>query len=278
VPALRLIPVLATSLVFVGLAGCATVPSAEPGLAQAEAAMQGANWVLLGEVHDNAAVHEARYEALRRAVERGWRPAIAMEQFDRERQADLDAARKQRPHDAGYLIAQASPAKSSWNWDYYRPVVALALQYDLPIVAANLSRTDASKVARLGYAAVLPEPLISRYRLDQPLDAALQAGQRDAIDRGHCGQLPAAVLDGMVKAQVARDVVMAEALRPYRERGAVLLAGNGHVRRDLGVPRWLAGTLSVGLVEQADAQAYDRSQQFAAAQRDDPCAAFGKRS
>ena len=43
----------------------------------------------------------------------------------------------------------------------------------------------------------------------------------------------------MVQAQVARDLWMAHALRQHAAQGAVLIAGNGHVRRDAGVPYWL---------------------------------------
>lgn len=49
--------------------------------------------VLLGEVHDNVAQHAARAATLQRLLAKGAGPAIAFEQFDRERQADLDRAR-----------------------------------------------------------------------------------------------------------------------------------------------------------------------------------------
>ena len=48
--------------------------------------------VLLGEVHDNAAQHAVREQALRQWLEGGARPVLLMEQFDRERQGDLDRA------------------------------------------------------------------------------------------------------------------------------------------------------------------------------------------
>ena len=48
--------------------------------------------LLLGEVHDSAAGHAARALLLRKEVEAGWRPAIAMEQFDTVQQPLLDAA------------------------------------------------------------------------------------------------------------------------------------------------------------------------------------------
>ncbi|MGO4314050.1 hypothetical protein AB4Z35_30155, partial [Pseudomonas sp. KB_15] len=62
------------------LAGCATQP---PSPAAIGATFPSRQYVLLGEVHDNGAAQAARLQALTRAVEAGWRPAVAMEQFDR---------------------------------------------------------------------------------------------------------------------------------------------------------------------------------------------------
>src|SRR5512136_867510 len=83
-------------------------------------AMQGHRVVLLGEVHDNAAQHVIRAAALRQLVVQGARPAIALEQFDRERQPDIERARRERPNDADYVIAQAK-GRGDWQWDFYRP-------------------------------------------------------------------------------------------------------------------------------------------------------------
>ena len=67
----------------------------------------------------------------------------------------------------------------------------------------------------------------------------------------------------------------------------MLLAGNGHVRRDIGVPPWLgpvvaARAFSVGYLEGGDTQAapayFDAVVWTDAAQRPDPCAAFRKRN
>ena len=87
--------------------------------------------------------------------------------------------------------------------------------------------------------------------------------------------------DGLLDAY--SDAVMAAALREHAARGVVLLAGNGHVRRDLGVPRWLsagdrARVFAVGFLEQGDpperAELFDAVVHTARAVRDDPCAAF----
>ncbi|SOY85031.1 ChaN family lipoprotein [Cupriavidus taiwanensis] len=252
-------------------AGCAT-PGPAPSTVSA--AFAGKPYVLLGEVHDNAAGQRQRLAALTRAVEQGWRPAIAMEQFDRERQADIDRARRERPRDADYLIAQAGGG--AWQWPQYRPVVALALQHDLPLVAANLSRADAARIVRGGLDGLFSADEQQRLGLTGALPPDLVAAQAAVLDRGHCGNFPKAMLPGMLAAQAARDAVMAQALRPHAGRGAVLIAGNGHVRRDVGVPRWLPDepgkVLSVGYVENAPTDGeFDMAVVVPAVERKDPC-------
>ena len=72
---------------------------------------------------------------------------------------------------------------------------------------------------------------------------------------------------------------MARLVARHAGRGVVLLAGNGHVRSDIGVPRWLpadlrprtrvVGALEAGSTEPA---AYDTVLRTAAQTRPDPCA------
>ena len=248
--------------------------------------------VLLGEVHDNAEQHRLRLELLRRAFAAGWRPAIAMEQFDVERQADIDRARRERPRDAQHVIDQAGTRAArpgaGWNWDFYRPYVALALEHDVPLLAANLSNAEALRIVRDGLAAGFDAAQLAVLGLDRAIAADWQRAQEREIDRGHCGALPASQWSRMARAQFARDAVMAELLRRHAGReGIVLLAGNGHVRRDIGVPRWLAGTeqasrvFALGLLERDDtgtpAAAFDAVLRTEVAARPDPCAGFGSR-
>ena len=233
--------------------------------------------LLLGEVHDNMAGHAARVTLLRKRVEAGWRPAIAMEQFDTGQQAALDAAVRDCP-DAECVVAKVAPAKSGWTWAYYTPVIALAMEYKLPLRAANLSRTDASKIVKGGFAAALSPELVARYQLDA-LPAALLTAQETEVRDSHCGALPEAMVSPMAKAQIARDVVMAETMRAHAATGVVLIAGNGHVRKDIAVPFWLRrdgmAPRAVGFLEPtSDAAAFDDVERIPAAERPDPCAGF----
>jgi uncharacterized iron-regulated protein len=255
-----------------------------PSPAALAQAMQGHQVVLLGEVHDNAAQHALRAAALRRWIEQGARPALAFEQFDQERQADIERARRERPTDADYLIAQAK--SPGWRWEFYRPFVALALEYDLPIVAANLSRSDAMHVAIDGWPALFDPATRGALGLDT-LPADFRRKHERAIAIGHCNLLAPDELPPRSHAQMARDIIMAKAIRPYVERGVVLLAGNGHARRDIGVRYWLPadaarGAISIGLLERDGTSSSESAADFDAyvitdaAKRPDPCEALAK--
>lgn len=277
---LRVAALVVVSLVA-GLAACTTAPPVAPSW---ETRLRGDAIVLLGEVHDNAEQHRLRLAALRRAFVAGWRPALVMEQFDRGQQAAIEQARRERPGDARHVIdAAVAPGNpGGWDWTFYRPFVALALEFGVPLIAANLSNADTSKIARGGLATVFDAASLAALGLDRPLPADWQAAQEREIDAGHCGLLPRAVWPRMAAAQFARDAVMARALVDHAGAGAVLLAGNGHARRDLGVPRWLGGdadrVVSIGYLEAGDAAtppaAFDAVVRTAAAARPDPCLVF----
>jgi uncharacterized iron-regulated protein len=267
------------------LALAATALDADP--AAVAGVMQGRAVVVLGEVHDNAGQHALRAAALEALVAGGARPAIAFEQFDRERQSDIERARRERPADADYLIAQAQ-GSPTWQWSLYRPFVQLALEHDLPIVAANLSRADAMKVGTGGWEA-LPDSAARGDLLRRTFPEGFLRRHEQAIATGHCDLLPKEALPAIARAQIARDAVLASSIRPHIARGVVLLTGNGHARNDIGVPFWLtpherAGTVSIGMFERGGsgdgalpAGDFDAYVVTDRALRPDPCVDLAKR-
>lgn len=194
--------------------------------------------LILGEVHDHARLHQARLAWLRAWAASGLRFAIAFEQMDAPRQPALDAARRQPGITARALAEAGGLDFAGWDWPLYQPVVELALQHRLPLVAANLPAVEVAAVARGRSGMFLPPP--------SDWTESDEAAQRREIDEGHCGVLPPAALAPMALAQRARDAAMAQAMRAAQASHGlpvVLLTGNGHARRDLGVARHLAGAL-----------------------------------
>jgi uncharacterized iron-regulated protein len=266
------------------LAACAAPdPVGEEGFtAQALAAeLSERPVVLLGEVHDNAVQHAVRAQALRLLLQSGVRPALAFEQFDRAQQPEIDRLLSQPPSDgAERAVELAALGAAGWDWNLYRPYLELAVQYRLRIVAANLSRADAIRVAKEGFGAVFDAAEQRSLGLDRLPDDLLRA-QEHEVDEGHCHRMPGDMLPRLARAQIARDATLAQAIRPYLESGVILLTGNGHARRDIGVPRFLpadsrARVLSIGLIERdapdpATPGAFDVVFRTPVQPREDPC-------
>ncbi len=248
-------------------AGCAAPPAADTLTLSKPV-------VLLGEVRDNAAQHALRLQAFEALLATGARPVLAMEQLDRHRQADIDRVRTQTPPPDADALIQAAGGAPGWNWAFYRPFITLALQHGLPIVAANVPQAETRRVMREGLAA-------TGFDAQVPPDV-LQA-QVQAIAGSHCGMLDEPTSRRMALSQVARDQFMARVLQQHAARGVVLLAGNGHVRTDVGAPRWLdaatrARSEAIGVLEQGDDDsAYDRRVFTPAQQRPDPCEAMRRK-
>lgn len=262
------------------LGGCALAP-ARP---ESTAAALEADYILLGEVHDNLEGHARRFAWLR-ALPDGPRRALVFEQFDLEHQGAIirwrDANRNARGAGAARELAQAGGfAFDAWRYEAYGPAIELALERGWDIRAGNLSRADAMRIARDPSAATAPPAGWSGLG-----DAALEA----AVRKGHCGLVPESRVPAMALAQRSRDAGMAQAMRAARADGArqvILLAGNGHVRRDHGVPAHMRGAqpdariMSLGFVEagaEGDAEAYDAIDKVPPVDRPDPCAELRER-
>ena len=246
-------------------------------------------WVLaLGEVHDHPGLHARRLDWLRALTADSQRLCLVLEQFDRSRQDALEAAQRQGA-DLRAVAAAGGFDFAGWEWSRYEALIALAMARGLSLVAGNLPGPAVAAIAR-GRSPGGEPP--AGWRDDD------EAAQRHLLDEGHCGLLPASALAPMARAQRARDGAMAAALVAAIGRHrlpAVLIAGNGHIRRDLGVPRFLASArhvgrvLTVGFVEDAqgggEASAdpsgrYDWVVGLPAHPRPDPCeglrARFGR--
>lgn len=247
--------------------------------AQLLQAMRQADVVLLGELHDNPRHHQRRGELL--AALHGSRAVVVAEH--------LTAGRQVTPGARGAALLPALQAAGfdarGWDWPLHAPLFETVQAAGLPLLGGNLPREQVRQVAREGEAA-WPEAL-RPLLLAAPLAPDAQARLDQELLDSHCGHLPASRVPAMRAAQRLRDAAMAQALLQAHAGGArpaVLLAGNGHVRRDLGVPQLLAQAapglrvLAVAFADAtpaADAGApYTHRWHTPAPSRGDPCAAM----
>ena len=222
----RTVP-LALCLSAALLAGCAA-PEPDRLPARTQQDLLPTDVLLLGEQHD-APEHQALQQAtVQWLVGRGELAALVLEMAERGRSTAA------LPADASERAVQSALrwSDAAWPWASYGPVAMAAVRAGVPVLGGNL-----------------PRKALSSATTDAALDARLppEAWQRqqDAVREGHCGLLPEKMLPGMVRVQIARDISMAQTAAQAHRPGKVVLlvAGNGHVLRSLGVPLHLPANL-----------------------------------
>jgi uncharacterized iron-regulated protein len=246
--------------------------------------LKGADYALLGEVHDNAVQHRLRAELIGAAAAK--KPAIVFEQFP----WGADSVLQTRPTTPiEPWLDRAGFDREGWRWPMHQPLLDVAVQKNLPRYGSQLSRDKLRPVMR-GGAESAPAPL-GDYMRKVPLTEAGSKALEATLAEGHCGELPAEMVPMMRNAQEARDAAMTDAmLRASADgRPAWLIAGNGHVRRDYGVPRMLTvlapakKVVVVGFLERepdgalpsdTERSVYDVVWITERAEREDPCKAL----
>jgi uncharacterized iron-regulated protein len=218
------------------------------------AALAQADYVLLGEQHDNFDHHRLQAKVILALVEAGKKPSVALEMLEPDDDDVIARYRANSQSTANGLGPQLDWEKRGWPaWAAYLPIAQVVFDADLPLLSANLPRAVVRAVAHQGKEALSPE-LAARLGLDQPLAPGLEESLEEELRSSHCGQLPETMIGSMALAQRARDGQMA--LRLLRSVTPVtLVAGAGHVRTDRGVPARIhaqepsARVVSVAFVE-----------------------------
>ena len=215
-----------------------------------------ADFVLLGERHDNPDHHMLQAEVLRSLLAVGRHPAVGFEMLGRDDASAIADHLATAPTDAAGFGKAVNWNQRGWpDWAMYQPIAEAALQAKLRIVATNLPLAIARKMARDGLAAL--EPRVARdLGLDRPPSEPVFARMAADIRDAHCGYASEESVKAMVDVQRARDAQMAQSLIAAGEPGgAILVAGAGHVRNDYGVPVYLGAkaagkrTVSIAFVE-----------------------------
>ena len=203
--------------------------------------LTGSRFVLLGEKHDNPDHHRLQAWLLQAMIDAGRRPAVGFEMFSLDDAPAIARHLASHPTDAAGLAEAVHWSRSGWpDWALYQPIVEVALQGGLRLVATNIVPATAQALSRGGLEAVGAE-FVAWWRLDRALPPDTQAAIATDIREGHCGYASAERIDAMILVQRARDAQMAASLVAAGEAdGGVLIAGAGHVRHDYGVPVYLA--------------------------------------
>lgn len=271
---------IASALILFSALSSAQIFDVRSGNAIDESALaeilKSADFVLLGELHDNKLHHEARGRLIARFAD--YRRTIVSEHLAAPNQVTFQSTIKADLEAAGFDT-------EGWDWPIHQSLYEQIKNKGLTLVGGNLPKEEARRMFLQGVSS-LPERMAQTYNQSRLSEAAERKLDHDLVE-GHCGKLPEKYLLRMRFAQRMTDMSLAHNL--LDRRPSLLIAGNGHVRRDYGVPQMLASVapqfkvLNVGFLEQASSTEdllqsvsgqYDFIWITERAERKDPCENF----
>ena len=208
--------------------------------------------VYLGENHDSSAIHQKQLEIITQLQQNKTKPeAIAFEMFQRPFQPMLDR------YLAGSItekqLREQTEYDNRWgfDWEFYAPILRLAKDEQIPLIALNTPEEITQKVAQLG----LDSLKKNDYRYI-PTKAEIKLDNREYRQRVRdiyqqhveLGQGNSTDADNFFAAQVLWDETMADAIAKYYQEHpntqVIVLVGKAHVMYDYAIPDRVARRIS----------------------------------
>jgi len=192
--------------------------------------------VFVGEIHDSRFAHEAELTLLTGLSQRDPNLVLALEMFERDVQDILNAYLKGDISEDQFL-EQSRP----WpNYqDDYRPLIELAKTKGVPVIAANVPRRAAAAVAM---ANKISPKVVGEDRVFLPQKVHLDSkGYRkrfvaSMVQMPHHTPMKGMNVNGLYKAQVLKDAVMAASVESFLDRRILFCCGHFHSDYHQGIP------------------------------------------
>ena len=186
-------------------------------------------YILLGEEHDNALHHQIETALIKQLEQQRPLSAVVIEMMDVGQQALISQTQKEL-----HTCCQYSPSQirqklhwAKWDWSQYQDFIVSRMNSNTPLLGANLTEPEIQTLMQ--GAQPLQGNLSIRPSVQQKIAQLVQS--HHTID--------ANLLAKRVQIQQFRDRRMAETLQKQTAL-SVLVAGNHHVQKDIGVPLHLA--------------------------------------
>jgi uncharacterized iron-regulated protein len=192
--------------------------------------------IFIGEEHESRVSHHAEFTILKGLAERDSNLVLALEMFERDVQDILDAYLKGKISEKKFL-------KQSRPWpnylEDYRPLIEFAKKKGTPVIAANIPRRTAAAVSM---ANEISPDVMGEDRIYLPNAVYLKSKEyykrfaSSMEGMPHFTPMKGIKVDGLYKAQVLKDAVMAASVEPFLNRRILFCCGHFHSDYHLGIP------------------------------------------
>jgi uncharacterized iron-regulated protein len=192
--------------------------------------------IFMGEIHDSRFAHKAELTLLTGLSKRDPNLVLALEMFERDVQDVLDAYLRGKISEDKFL--EQSRPWPNYQKDY-RPLIEFAKTKGIPVVAANVPRRTAAMVAM---ANKVSSKVLGQDRPYVPKKLHLDSKEyferfvASMDEMPHHTPMKGMNVNGLYKAQVLKDAVMAASLEPFLHRRILFYCGHFHSDYHLGIP------------------------------------------
>ncbi|MFB3885708.1 MAG: ChaN family lipoprotein [Thermodesulfobacteriota bacterium] len=198
--------------------------------------------IYVGETHDQFSHHAMQLEIIQDLHRRGKKVAVGMEMFQKPFQKVVDEYIEGKIEERAFL--KGTEYFKRWGFDYqlYRPILQLAREERIPVVALNQRQEVVDRVFQSGLDSLSEEEKKSLPIQMDFSDDAYRERLRKVF--GEHKDSKAKNFDYFCQAQILWDETMAESvdqfLRTHPDHQMVVLAGSGHLEYGSGIPRRVA--------------------------------------
>lgn len=194
--------------------------------------------IYIGEYHDRVSHHYLQRQIIEELLKKDPRIAIGMEMFQRPFQQVLDEYINKKIEEREFL--KQTEYFKRWGFDYnlYKPILDLAREKTIPVIALNLRREITEKVSKSGIESLteeekgeLPEEL--DFSDDEYRDRLKEIFRQHKREEGN--------FDYFYQSQILWDETMAMSIDQFFKKAPeyklVVLAGGGHIAHGSGIPK-----------------------------------------
>jgi len=198
--------------------------------------LMGYRVIFIGEEHGSRISREAELTILRGLAKRDSNLVLALEMFERDVQDTLDAYLNGKISEKTFL--EQSRPWPNYPKDY-RPLIEFAKRKGMAVIAANVPRRAAAAVAVANQ--VTPD-VMGEDRKYLPKTLHLKSKEYFKRFTSCMEEIPPVTPmkgmkgDGLYKAQVLKDSVMAASVEPFLDRRTLFCCGHFHSDYHLGIP------------------------------------------
>jgi uncharacterized iron-regulated protein len=203
----------------------------------------------VGEVHENPEHHLIQVQILQALMDCCGALTLAMEFFQRPGQPSLDRYLRGELSESEFLDEVKWNEVWGYPYHFYRPLMLLAKEHGVDVLAINAPPEIVKKVARKGLKSL---DASEREKVPQEIDLNNEAHReylRKAYQLHNHDQLKK--FDYFYEAQCVWEDTMAQNLAQYiKENGKKLIVftGNGHIVNKFGIPDRTIGRVPVSMV------------------------------